>query len=99
MLTRVHPRLNTMTHVEKVEFCKCFIYVRCSINNKAVIASVDFGATNNYIEIDNARRLGLSLSPTNSMLKAMNFEATNSHGIRCYFLGGQMDGKCGFPSH
>jgi len=70
-----------MTHAEKVEFYKGLMYVCYSINNKAVMAFVDSGATTNFLEIEMAKRLGLSLSHINSMLKTVNSKATYSRGL------------------
>ena len=80
---RVNPlqRLNAIIHAEKAEFYKGLLCVHCSINDKAVMAFMDSGATDNFIQIKIAMRIGLDLSPTNSMLKTVNSKVTDSCGV------------------
>ena len=66
---------------EKVEFYKGLMYICCSINDNAVMALVDFVATHDFIRVETAKRFGLVLSLSDSMMKTVNAEASSSHGV------------------
>jgi len=57
------------------------MHVRCSINDHDMKALVDTGATHNFIRVETAKRIGLSLSPSDSMMKSVNTVASRSHGV------------------
>jgi len=46
-----------------------------------MLALVDSRATYNFVRVVIARKLGLSLSHTNSILKTVNLEASDSYGL------------------
>ena len=75
-------RLNaTIDKVEKVQFYKGLMYVRCSFNGNLVMSLVDSKATHNFIWKETAKRFGLCLSSSDSMMKCVNVKVSGSHGV------------------
>ncbi|GJU26990.1 gag-aspartyl protease domain-containing protein [Tanacetum coccineum] len=56
-------------------------YVEATINGVKVHALVDFGATHNFVAVDEANRLGINATKGSRTIKAVNSEAKPIHGV------------------
>nr|GFB35009.1 hypothetical protein [Tanacetum cinerariifolium] len=56
-------------------------YVEATINDVKVRALVDFGATHNFVAVDEAERLGINATKGSGTIKAVNSPAKPIHGV------------------
>ena len=57
------------------------LYVEAKIDNKSARALIDTGATNHFLEVKEASRLGIKCEKTGGMVKAVNSEAKPISGV------------------
>ena len=95
-LSRVNPiqLLNTLS-ARKPPPCKALLYATVQINGQGVRAMIDTGATNSFLAVGEAQRLGVAVSACTSKIKAVNSEAVTVHGsAEVRLKAGSWEGLC-----
>jgi hypothetical protein len=86
--------LNALT-VEKEGSRKGLMYTSVHINGKEVVTMLDTGATNSFVAMSEAKRLGLKVERSVSQLKSVNSEAKPIQGVTTVSLKvGDWEGEC-----
>ncbi|KAF3771576.1 hypothetical protein EJ110_NYTH60137 [Nymphaea thermarum] len=77
--------LNTIKREEKAKVTATpfneLMYLEILVNGRPAMAMVDSGATHNFVSVEEARRLGLTLEKGELRMKAVNSEAQPIHGV------------------
>ncbi|KAK4422032.1 hypothetical protein Salat_2154000, partial [Sesamum alatum] len=94
--TRVNPlQLPTALQEKPPPKQKGLLYVQMNVNEIAVMAMLDFGATYNFIAVREVQKMGLTLAERSSRIKAVNSEAKPIQGMAVVDLTvGNWKGKC-----